>query len=235
MPYWAASRISRPLLLGAALLALTVVVGGAEEGGRVAPAPAPVPSATPVALTLSELMRGMGSASGVVGQFTETKHLALLSEPLEATGTIYFIPPGRLVRLTTSPGRSRLVVDGDKVRFEDESGSNGMDLSASPIARQFVDAFVVLFNGDEARLKSLYDVQFSVEGQSWRLHLVPHSMPLSRMISYFELVGAGPRIDHMEMAEPDGDRTVTRFGEVDVAHRFGAAELASLFGDGPAS
>jgi len=177
----------------------------------------------------------MRSATGVVARFTETKELALLSAPLEATGTIYFVPPDRLVRLVTSPGRSRLVVDGDKVRFEDDNGRKALDLSASPMARQMVDSFVVLFSGDEARLHQLYEAEFSSDGKTWHLHLSPRSAPLDRLIASFDLSGSGAHIDRMEAVEPDGDRTVTRFGETDAQYRFGAKELADLFGEDPAS
>jgi hypothetical protein len=94
---------------------------------------------------------------------------------------------------------------------------------------------VVLFNGDEARLKQLYEAEFSADGDRWRLHLAPRSMPLNRMIASFELVGAGAHIDRMEAVEPDGDRTVTQFGETDASHRFGDKELSDLFGEAPAS
>ncbi len=177
----------------------------------------------------------MRSSSGVVAQFTETKELALLTAPLVATGTIYFIPPSRMVRVVASPGRSRLVVDGDKVRFEDETGSKGLDLSASPIARQMVDSFVVLFSGNEARLKELYEADFRTDGDAWQLHLTPRSMPLNRMVASFDMRGSGSRIDRMESVEPDGDRTVTSFGQTDVQHRFSDKELAELFAEPPAS
>lgn len=179
---------------------------------------------------LSALLRGMRSATGVVAHFRETKQIALLSSPLEATGTIYFVPPDRLVRVVTSPGRSRLVIDGDRARFEDETGKKTLDLAASPIARQMIDSFVVLFNGDEQRLKEIYETAFSSDGRTWRLRLVPRTSPLDRMIASFELTGTGAHIDRMEAAEPDGDRTVTTFGETDPDHRFDERELAELFG-----
>lgn len=194
----------------------------------------PVASAQPAtASDLSALLAGMRSTTGVIAQFTETKELALLSAPLEATGTIYFVPPARLVRVVTSPGHSRLVVDGDKVRMEDETGHKALDLSASPVARQMIDSFVVLFNGNEERLRQLYEADFTVDGTAWKLHLTPRSSPLSRMIESFDLTGSGPHIDRMVAVEPDGDRTVTTFGETDASHRFGDGELAELFGDAP--
>src|SRR5262249_37846912 len=150
------------------------------------------------------------------------------------TGTIYFIPPARLVRVVSSPGHSRLVVDGDKVRFEDETGHKDLDLSSSPIARQMIDSFIVLFNGDEARLHQLYDEKFQTSGRTWSLHLTPRSMPLDRMIKSFDMSGTGPTIDRMEAVEPDGDRTVTRFGRTETQHEFTKSELAELFGTSPA-
>lgn len=224
------------------LLALFVVLaagGGVAATAEPSTEPAKTAVATPLpeasARDLSALLQGMRSTSGVVAHFTETKELALLSSPLEATGTIYFVPPGRLVRVVTTPGRSRLVVDGDKVRFEDDTGRKSLDLSASPMARQMIDSFVVLFNGDEKRLKELYTTEFKVDGDTWHLHLLPRSAPLDRMIASFDLSGSGARIDRMESVEPDGDRTVTRFGDTDSQHRFGDKELAELFDEKPAS
>ncbi|HEY2772999.1 MAG TPA: outer membrane lipoprotein carrier protein LolA [Candidatus Binatia bacterium] len=195
------------------------------------PVSPPAASQLPQTRDLSSLLAGMRSSRGVVAEFQETRELALLSSPLEATGAIYFIPPSRLVRVVTSPGHSRLVVDGDKVRFEDETGHKDLDLSSSPIARQMIDSFVVLFDGDETRLHQLYDAQFHTDGQAWSLHLTPRSMPLDRMIKFFEMSGTGPTIDRMEAVEPDGDRTVTRFGRTETQHEFSKTELAELFGD----
>jgi len=189
---------------------------------------------------LSSMLAAMRSSPGVVAEFTESKELALLSSPLESAGTIYFIPPHRFVRVVTSPARSRLVVDGDKVRMEDSSGNKALDLSASPIARQIVDSFVVLFNGDEARLRELYRAEYSEDASAaganaasgaWHLRLAPRSMPLDRMISYFDMYGHGAHVDRMEAVEPDGDRTVTKFGKTDVEHRFTERELADLFAE----
>jgi hypothetical protein len=222
--------------LATAVFAAALAAGAAGAiAAEPAPAAYPARPATgaadvPATGDLSALLAGMRSATGVVARFTETKEIALLSSPLQAAGTIYFLPPGRLVREVTSPGRSRLIVDGDRVRFEDETGSKAMELSGSPIARQLIDSFVVLFNGNEKRLKELYEASFSAEGGAWKLHLVPRSMPLNRMVASFDLAGTGARIDRMDAVEPDGDRTVTIFGETEVHHRFSEAELATLFG-----
>jgi hypothetical protein len=155
--------------------------------------------------------------------------MALLSAPLETRGVIFFRPPDQMLRKTTMPGRSRLLVDGDQVRFADESGSQAMDLSASPTARQLIDSFVVLFNGDSERLHELYDIDFEADGARWHLHLLPRRAPLDRLVASIDLRGDGARMETMDMAEPDGDTTHTRFGRIDVAYRFEDGGPAELF------
>ena len=59
---------------------------------------------------LDEILRRMASARGVEAPFEERKEIALLAQPLETRGVIYFVPPDRFARFTTSPGASALVV-----------------------------------------------------------------------------------------------------------------------------
>ena len=109
-----ASRAERRRAFGRAAAFAAFVATVAGMPGSLAPVAVAGDAA---ATDLSALLAGMRSSPGVVARFTETRELALLSSPLEAAGTIYFVPPSRLVRIVTKPGRSRLVVDGDKVRI----------------------------------------------------------------------------------------------------------------------
>jgi hypothetical protein len=184
------------------------------------------------ALTLAELLEGMATAKGVVAEFTERKEIALLVAPLESRGRLYFVPPGRLARFTTSPGFSSLVVDGDTVRFREGAEGDELDLSGNPMARVFVDNFIVLWSGDREKLEELYEPQLSSDGDRWRLVLVPRHPPLDRFIERIVLKGEGRAIATMEVRERDGDRTTTVFDSVETDHAFAAAELERLFGEG---
>jgi outer membrane lipoprotein-sorting protein len=196
-----------------------LVAGRASAG-------APVESPTP---TLEALMAGMAETSGVWARFVERKQVALLSEPIETRGTLVFVPPDRLRRSTAEPSRSELVIAGDRFAFHDEAGSDAVDLSASPLARQFVENFIVLFNGDLAKLRESYEAEFTAQGAKWSLALRPRRRPLSDLIERITLVGTGPLLRSMEMLEKDGDRTTTRFSDVEVDRQFTPAELEQLF------
>jgi hypothetical protein len=183
-------------------------------------------------LTLAELMRGMASATGVAAEFAERKEIALLSEPLESRGRLYFVPPDRLARFTTFPDFSALVVDGAQVRFRDGSGGEEVDLSASPLARVFVDNFVVLFSGDLERLERIYAPELHAEGHRWILSLTPRHPPLDGVIDRIVLEGEGRSIARMEVREQDGDRTLTVFDAVVTDAAFAPPDLERLFREG---
>jgi len=181
--------------------------------------------------TLEALMRGMAGASGVEARFREEKRLALLSEPIESRGTLYFVPPNRLSRETREPSPSRLVIDGDRVSFRDAAGGETVDLSANPIAREYVANFIVLFGGDLEALSSRYEPRFRGDASGWTLELVPRAARLREFIERVTLAGRGRALERMELVEAGGDRTTTWFEAVRTDRVFSEAELARIFSE----
>jgi hypothetical protein len=171
----------------------------------------------------------------VRAKFREEKILALLETPLVSEGTLYFVPPSRMARITTHPGASALVIDGGRMSYTDEAGASDVDLAGSRVARSMVENFVVLFGGDLAALRERYHVEFGAEGTRWRMQLLPKAAPLSQFIASVELRGVGPALEEMVIREADGDRTTTRFQRVEADTRFTPEELARLFPPGPSA
>ena len=181
-------------------------------------------------LTLDELLGHMATTRGVVAEFSEVKLLALLDAPLETRGTLYFVPPDKLARVTREPAATRLLLVGDHMRFEDEAGASDIDLSQNPVARQFANNLIVLWRGDRSALEALYRLDFKAEGARWTLGLAPKSAPLDRFIRLIRIEGEGPAIRDMELLETDGDRTHTVFEKTEVDHAFGPEEDLAIFG-----
>jgi hypothetical protein len=191
---------------------------------------APAASAEPETLTLEVLLHHMASTRGVVAEFREEKTLALLAEPLASRGTLYFQPPDRFVRTTREPATTRLSLVGSRMRFEDATGTTQLDLADDPVARQFADNLMALWQGDRARLEKLYRLDFHAEGARWELVLAPRNAPLDRFIERIRLSGDGRTMREMELLEVDGDRTLTLFEKSDVDHVFGPEEAQRVFG-----
>ncbi|HXV37647.1 MAG TPA: outer membrane lipoprotein carrier protein LolA [Myxococcota bacterium] len=191
--------------------------------------PALAASAEP--LSLEQLMAAMAARSGVIANFRESKRIALLTEPLESSGTLYFAPPDRFARVTREPDASLLVVDGERLRFQ-QGASTAFDLSGNPIAQAFVDNFIALFSGDLPRLQKIYRTDFRADGERWSLALAPRRSPLRAHLEQVTLSGDARGIREIAIESRDGDLTSTALELVDGDHRFTDAELEALFVDG---
>jgi outer membrane lipoprotein-sorting protein len=211
----------------ALLLGLQVGAAGSADAAASPPEGSPA--------SLEALMRGMAGASAVVARFREVKRLALLSEPIEARGTLYFVPPARLARVTESPAETRLVIDGDRFTFDDGSAAQAMDLSSNPVAREVVANFIVLWNGDLEALRERYEPRFETREAGWLLVLVPRRAPLRDVVARVTLEGSGRALTRMELVETAGDTTTTFFEDVVTDRVFDAAELERIFGENGAA
>jgi len=181
---------------------------------------------------LDEILRRMASTPGVEAVFDERKELALLAAPLETRGVIYFVPPDRFARFTTSPGRSALLVTGDAVQLREGSDAEAIDLSGNRVARVFVENFVALWSGDRDRLERLYTPEFRGTREAWELRLVPRRAPLADVIALITLRGDRDALQQLIVEERDGDRTTTRFGATRSDRVFTPAELRQIFSVG---
>lgn len=185
--------------------------------------------------TLEALLAHFASTPGLHARFHEEKRLSVLAVPLVSDGTLDFAPPGRLVRRTTSPDVSVVLVDGRELRFGDARGQQRIDLDAQPVVRQFIDGFVAIVAGDRAALDRTYASEFRPgAGDAWELTLRPRSGPVQRAFRDIVLRGHGFLLERMTIRETNGDETATTFSEIDDARRYTPAEAARLFRlDGP--
>ncbi len=234
----------------AAALTVAVVVG--SSGGALLlgePAVAapldgldavPVDSAPRVVRTLDELLEAFRKSPGLSARFEEHKHIALLEAPLKSSGALYFLPEDKLARHVERPKRSVLLLSGKRLRIADETGSRELDLAKMPALAALVQSFSQVLRGDRAALDEHYRVDFRPaaspapakgEGQSgsWQLRLTPKTKPLNEMVSVIELTGVGATIASLTVSEPNGDRSVTKFSDVDSSRRFSEAERERLF------
>lgn len=202
--------------IAAGVLAVSVVWASA---GRAAP---PTP--------LEDLLARFKAMPGLEAQFREEKRFAMLDAPLVSEGALHFAPPGRLARHTTTPVRSTVLIDGDRLAFGDERGQSEIDLAQKPVVRLFVDAFVKLLAGDQAALERLFAAEHTaLPDDAWTLVLLPKVSPMKGIIERLELRGAGLVLDRMRLLEVGGDETITTFSRVDAERRYTPEEAARLF------
>jgi len=217
-------RVRKITLVAALLFACGTALGtaSAQESAVLAPE------------TLEALMAHFAESGGVRAHFNEIRTLSILTVPIETRGSMYFSPPDRLLRVTTYPGASTVVVHGTRVVFEDETGRREIDLGASDIARGLVSNLMVMLRGDLLELRERYAITYTAEGEHWQLDLVPRSKVLRELIELVRVTGLDQRLTGMETRETNGDATVTRFSEVVSGLDFDADGSESVFSLEPA-
>ena len=209
---------------------------GAPHPGAVSEAVAPpisAPAARPA--NARELLAAFAKLQGMEASYVETKHLALLAVPLQSSGRLYFSTPGYLLRIVDTPEPSRLLIEPGQLRMTNRDGTETIDLRQSDGLRLFVTSLVRVFSGNEKALAEHYTMVFVApeDSLSWTLTLTPKSEPLTNMIRELSLSGTGFAVQTIVVKEPNGDRSVTTLGEVDVARVFSATERHELFGLAP--
>lgn len=178
--------------------------------------------------TFDLLMARFAASKGVRARFQETRTLALLAEPIETRGTLYFSPPDRLARVTTYPGHSRVVVRGTRVGFTDETGHREVDLADSELARALVGNLAVLLRGDLVEVRKRYHVDYHAADARWVLVLQPRNRALKAVIERMRVQGTDGDLTSIETLDTNGDATVTRLLEVESGLDLSGDDVFSL-------
>jgi outer membrane lipoprotein-sorting protein len=178
---------------------------------------------------LEALMQRFAESGGVRARFRESRHLSILTDPIETTGTLHFAPPDRLARHTTSPGRSSIVIEAGRVSLADETGQRVFDFSTNEIAQALVGNLMVVFRGDLESLRERYSISFDSTAERWTLDLEPRARALRSIIERVQFVGRGGNLTSMETREPNGDRTIVKFSEIEVGLSWEPRDLDRIF------
>ena len=159
---------------------------------------------------LDVLMREMAAVPASRTRFVETRHLALLSRPLELKGSLTYERPNRLAKHVEAPFDELLTVNGEALSLVNKTKGEQrfLSLREQPALRALVESVRATLAGDRAQLERHYRVQFSGARDAWRLHLVPRDAQLRGYVESVTLSGAAARLQRIEALESSGDRSV---------------------------
>ena len=160
-------------------------------------------------LTLAELMKSLSGVSAISAHFRETKELAMLQEPLYASGILRYRAPDYVKKQTLLPQSESLEIQGDEVLIDHpEKGRHQLSLDDYPAIRAFVESFRATLAGDTTTLERYYRVLLTGDAAAWRLHLEPRESEMAEIIEAIFIQGEGDRILTIETQETNGDRSV---------------------------
>jgi hypothetical protein len=153
-------------------------------------------------------MSELGRVQQARARFVERKYLKVLKSPLEATGTLEYDAPDRLVKRTLEPKPETLTVEGARLVIESQARRRTLRLEDYPVLWAFVESFRSTLKGDLAALQRFYRVTLEGGPQRWQLVLTPRDPKMSALIESILIGGGGGRISRIEVREAQGDRSV---------------------------
>jgi len=159
---------------------------------------------------LDALMAEMAAVPASRTRFVETRHLAMLTQPLELRGSLSYERPHRLVKHVETPFDELLTVDGEALSLVNKTKGEKRSLSLreQPALGALVESVRATLAGDRAQLERHYRVQFSGRRDAWRLHLVPRTTAVRAHVESITVSGAAARPQRIEVLESSGDRSV---------------------------
>jgi outer membrane lipoprotein-sorting protein len=160
--------------------------------------------------SVEQLMRELAQVKSAKARFVERREMAILSTPLESSGTLVYTAPDRLEKHTLEPRLESLVLVGERLTLESRTRNQRRTffLQDQPAIRSFVESIRATLAGDLATLNRYYDVGLHGGPDRWRLLLKPTERDMRNLVSEIHISGSGDWIDTIEIVETVGDRSV---------------------------
>lgn len=138
-------------------------------------------------------------------EFTQTKTIAALSQPLVSTGILGLTAEQELVWQTLRPLKSTLVIDTRKLRQFNRSDElvNQVD---NPVVAKLAQVFLSMLSGNTAALDAVFTQTLTCEDANWHLSLVPKETEMQNLLESLAMDGE-ERIEKISFREKRGDFT----------------------------
>jgi hypothetical protein len=183
----------------------------------------------PAAFTaVNKLLR---DAKCVRADFAEEKRIKVLKRPLRSSGQIVFSGKLGLYRALKDPFVQELLVTPQGIAQRDDAGKvEKIDVEKQPLAKGFIDAFLLVFSGDDKALAAGFELYFDGDESAWTMGFVPKKKPLSKFIATMVVTGKRGVFETLIVGEVNGDKTATKFSNVVTDKELSPEEHERWFG-----
>jgi hypothetical protein len=175
--------------------------------------------------------KSLRETSCIRADFAEEKKIKVLKRPLQSSGSLVFCGKMGLYRSLKAPFVQELLVRPEGIAQRDAAGKlEKVEVDKQPLAKGFIDAFLLVFSGDDKALGAQFEICFDGSEEAWSMGFVPKKKPLSKFIASMVVTGRKNVLATLEVIEVNGDRTSTRFENVVTDKELSPDERKRCFG-----
>lgn len=158
--------------------------------------------------SIEQLMQALSSISASQASFTETKSIAMLDQPVESSGLLFYRAPDRLEKRTLKPKAESMRLELDTLTLEQRGKKRALSLQRYPEIAAFIDSIRATLAGDRKALQRSYQLTLSGDEQDWRLNLLPIDPKMQRALAKISISGSGNVLRSIAIQQSDGDSSL---------------------------
>jgi outer membrane lipoprotein-sorting protein len=182
-------RLLRSMLVALALMLATVISYAAEWN-------------------IDRLMHGLAQTRSDHASFTEKKYIAMLEEPVESSGELFYTAPDHLEKRTLKPKPEVMILDHDSLVIERGHKNYHLQLQDYPELAAFIDSIRGTLAGDRMALERNYRLSLEGTADSWALQLLPVDEKMQAVVKRIRIAGSGYDVHSIEIIQADNDSSI---------------------------
>jgi len=157
---------------------------------------------------IDQLMHGLSQTRSDHATFIEKKFIAMLEEPVESSGELFYTAPDHLEKRTLKPKPESMILEHDTLVFERGRQEHNLQLQDYPELAAFIDSIRGTLAGDRKALERNY--QLGLEGtiEHWTLQLLPVDERMQAVVKRILIAGVGYSVRSIEITQTDGDSSL---------------------------
>jgi hypothetical protein len=162
---------------------------------------------------LAEIDRLLSDSHILRAGFEQERHMAVLANPLRSQGRLTYDSGKGVLWQVTQPFPVVVVLRANEIlEWTDDSEPRRLDLGSNPVYMALASVFFSALAGTSQGLEEGFDIEASVDGETWDLILIPKDALLATAIKEVELHG-GRYVESVRISEARGDETMIRFSD----------------------
>ena len=179
----------RHVLLALALL-LVAVIGHAAEWD------------------IDQLMRSLAQTHSSHARFVEKKTIAMLDQPVESSGELFYSAPDYLEKRTLKPKPESMILDHGTLVIERGRQKHQLQLQDYPELAAFIDSIRGTLAGDRKALERNYRLSLDGSAERWTLQLLPTDEKMQSVVKRIRIAGVRDTVRSIEITQSDGDSSL---------------------------
>ncbi len=159
---------------------------------------------------IDQLMHGLAQTRAGHASFVEKKSIAMLDQPVESSGELFYTAPDRLEKRTVKPKPETMLVEGDNLVIERGRQKYRLQLQDYPELAAFIDSIRGTLAGNRKALEHTYQLSLEGSASAWTLQLVPINAKMKQVVARIRISGVRDEVRSIDISQTDGDSSQMR-------------------------